>query len=466
MRITFFKYISLFFLFFHCTPNSIEIDLVVANGSLIHLEDGSISKGNIYVNNGVILGVGEAKEFPNLNPRKELDASDKYVLPGFWDNHVHFRGGIGLVKDNKKFLDLFLANGITTVRDAGGDLATEVLTWRTAINNKTMLGPTIFTAGPKIDGPNPTWEGSLEVTNEMEVAKALDSLGGLQIDFVKLYDSKISSEAYLLAIKEATKRGYITSGHMPYSVSFQEAVKTGLGATEHLYYVFKGCSSKEQEITDLVDAGEIGFWEALQELLKSYDEESAERTFELLKKHQTFVVPTLHIMHTLSYLDEEDHASDKYLKYFSPAFIKTYQRRINAAVNASEENKKSRKSLDSIFRSLNSKLDHAGVSLLAGSDCGAYNSYIYPGISLHKEMAALVQSGLSPLQALRTSTFNGAIFLKKEGDYGSIAKGKISDLVILNANPLENIENSEDIYAVLKGEQLLQKQDLQKLLSN
>jgi len=106
------------------------------------------------------------------------------------------------------------------------------------------------------------------------------------------------------------------------------------------------------------------------------------------------------------------------------------------------------------------------VGLLAGSDSGAYNSYTYPGVSLHKELQEMVANGISPLRALRTSAFNGSKFLKQDVDYGTIEVDKIADLVLLNANPLESIENTEKIHTVIKEGKTYSKEQLSTLLKN
>mgnify|MGYP006308839107 FL=1 len=178
------------------------------------------------------------------------------------------------------------------------------------------------------------------------------------------------------------------------------------------------------------------------------------------------MVPTLHIGKTLSYLDEVDHSNDEYLGYMGRGIIKTYQGRIQSALRASEEARENRKQLDTFFGQLAKSLDSAGVQLLAGSDSGAYNSYTYPGISLHQELQTMVANGISPLNALRTSAVNGAKFLNQTEDYGSISEGKVSDLVILEANPLENIEHTQNIHAVIKGRQVFSKNQLQELLDS
>lgn len=342
-------------------------------------------------------------------------------------------------------------NGITTVRDAGGDLTSSVMAWKQQIENKSLVGPTIFSAGPKIDGKNATWAGSLVVETEDDISVALDSLQALNVDFVKLYDSRISGDLYLKTIQEATKRGLITSGHMPFTVELEETLDSGIGGIEHLYYVLKGCSSEEKQITEAIKNGEYGFWASMEKLIATYQDSTAENTFKSLKEHSTFVVPTLHIGNVLSYLDEVDHEKDEYLKLMLPGIVKTYEGRIRRSLNSSEQARQNRKELNSFFKSLAKLLSDANVKLLAGSDSGASNSYTYPGISLHQELEAMVDAGISNLEALQNSAYNGSQFLKKESDYGTVTAGKISDLVILNSNPLDDISNTRDIEFVIKG---------------
>lgn len=446
----------------------ISYDLLLKNGKVIDLETSTISVQHILIKDGRISKMMPLDTKKNLSAKEIIDVSGQYILPGFWDNHAHFRGGDSLISANKEFLTLYMANGITTVRDAGGDLTTSVMQWKDSIEAHQLLGPTIFTSGPKIDGPKSTWAGSLEVSDMSDIVKALDSLQQIPVDFVKLYDSRISGENYLNTIEEAEKRGLITSGHMPFTVTMDETIDAGVDAVEHLYYVMKGCSANEREITARLVTKEIGFWDAMPLLMESYSDSTAQKTFSKLKTKGVYVVPTLHIGETLSYLDEIDHENDLYLQYMDAGIIKTYKGRIQRALNASEQQTKDRKALQLFFGELAKSLHDSGVGLLAGSDSGAFNSYTYPGISLHKELEQLVAAGLSPLEALKTSAYNGARFLKKDEDYGEISTNKIADIVILNGNPLEDISQTRNIKMVIKQgkvwEQKILKDQLQLLL--
>ena len=472
MSISFFlKRFSFFILIFSCLFSCKEkpktlYDVVISNVNLIDLETGDVNNLDIYIKEGRIELLKTHSANSAVKSEQTIDAQGKYALPGFWDNHVHFRGGDSLIDANKNFLKLFLANGITTVRDAGGDLTSAVMEWKKAIADGTLAGPTIFTSGPKIDGPNATWAGSLEVENDADINAALDSLQRIPVDFVKLYDSRISGENYLKTIKEAEKRGLTTSGHMPFSVTLDETIAAGIDGVEHLYYIMKGCAANEEEVTAQLQNNEIGFWGAMPLLLDGYSDSVANITFTKLKEHNVYSIPTLHIGETLSFLDEVDHSTDPYLKYMGPGIQKTYQGRINSALNSSDEAKNNRKELQRFFAELAKKMNDAGVSLLAGSDSGAFNSYTYPGISLHKEMEAMVAAGMSPLQALRNSAYNGAHFLKKETDYGTLEEGKIADVVLLNTNPLTSISNTQDIYAVIKSGKFFSASELEKLVES
>lgn len=459
-------YILIFsILFFSCQSEQKEkYDLVIQNGNIIDLESGAIKKQDVFISDGRINRITPINGEHAFEAKEIIDATGKYILPGFWDNHTHFRGGDSLIEANKNFLNLFIANGITTVRDAGGDLTTPILKWRTQITEGSLVGPTIYTSGPKIDGVAATWAGSLEVENEIDINNALDILQRIPSDYVKLYDSRISGEVYLKTISEAENRNLITSGHMPFTVELDDAIGSGIDAIEHLYYIMKGCSSEEAAITQQLVAKKIGFWDAMPALMSSYQDSTAQTTFSNLKENNVFVVTTLHIGKVLSYLDEVDHTQDAYLKYISPSLQKTYQGRIQRALTASEKVRQDRKDLDTFFGQLAKSLNDAGVGLLAGSDSGAYNSYTYPGVSLHKELEEMVANEIPALDALRTSAYNGSKFLKKDANYGSITEGKISDIVILDANPIEDIKQTQNIHTVIKGNRTFSKKQLQALL--
>jgi imidazolonepropionase-like amidohydrolase len=462
------SFLALIICVFACSNNSkTEVDILIDRANVIDVKTGELlANQQIGIRNDTILFIREAGNNSDYTATKTIDATDKYVIPGLWDMHVHFRGGDELIEENKNLLPLFVANGITGVREAGGDMTTDIFKWRAAIKEGSMIGPKIYTSGPKLDGPKATWAGSIPVTTKEEVIQAVDSLENMGVDFIKIYDSRISKEAYIWIIEEAKKRGITTSGHMPFTVMLKDAVTAGLGSVEHLYYILKGASTQEKEITQDVINGKAGFWGSMDKLIATYDDIQASRVFELLKDNNTYVTPTKHIGNTLSYLDRDNHENDEYLQYVGEGIIETYKGRVRSAMRANEKAVEERHQLNSTFASLIPKMQAAGVSLLAGSDSGASNSYVYQGISLHQELAALVAAGLTPAEALRTATINGAKFLKVEDYYGSIEVGKSSDLLILDANPLEKIDNTQRISTLILGKKVYSQQDLSAMLES
>ncbi|MGI4733547.1 MAG: amidohydrolase family protein [Janthinobacterium lividum] len=429
-------------------------DLVITHVSVVDVVSGVVRPDQLVaIAQGKIVRVGPAGS-ASYAAQQTLNGTGRYLLPGLWDMHVHFRGGDTLVAANKKSLALYLAHGITTVRDAGGDMTASIFQWRKEEAAGTLAGPRIFTSGPKIDGPGATWPGSLEVETPAQISKALDSLQRLKVDYVKIYDSKISGEAYLGTIAQAEQRGMKTTGHMPYSVTLGEAINRGLDATEHLYYVFKACSGKEDSLTALVRASlatpkPLGLFAMLPAVYDTYSPAAAARIFQQMAAHHTAAVPTLAIGKTLAELAENDHAHDTLRAYIDPRIQRTYLRRLASARQQSAAGRAFTNKLEAKFMTLVPQMQAAGVTILAGSDSGPFNSFTYPGASLQDELVLLVQAGLTPAQALRAATLNGAQFMGVAGRTGTVAVGKDADLLLLTANPLADIANVKKISAVV-----------------
>ncbi|UOQ77338.1 amidohydrolase family protein [Hymenobacter sp. 5516J-16] len=449
----------------HTAPT---FDLVLTHANVVDVETGRVRP-----NQTVAISEGQIRQVTASGPapaaRRTLDATGKYLIPGLWDMHVHFRGGDSLAAANRNLLPLYLAHGITTVRDAGGDLTPSIFAWRQQIRAGQLAGPTIYTSGPKIDGPKAFWAGSLEVETQAQIDKALDSLQRLKTDYVKIYESTISREAFLSTITAAEKRGMITTGHMPYTATLREASERGLDATEHLYYVFKACSSKEDSITQAVQRSlstpkPLGLFAVLPAIYRTYDPATAARMYRTLAKNHTAVVPTLYIQKLLAELPETDHSRDSLLTYIDPKIQATYARRLAGARAQSAATRAFNKQLSAKFMSLVPALQQAGVTLLAGSDSGASNSYVYPGASLLGELELLVQAGLTPAQALQAATINGARFLKADHRAGTIRAGKDADLVLLDQNPLADIRNLRQINAVVTRGRVYTAPELRQMM--
>jgi len=437
-------------------------DLVIYNVKIVDVENESVSENQaIFISEGEIVEVRKNIEKEQVVADRLLDAEGKFVMPGLWDNHVHFRGGDTLIQENKDLLPLFLAYGITTVRDAGGDITPSVLQWKDQIAKGKLNGPTIFSSGPKLDGDQPAWPGSIKVSDSSDIVAALDSLEKLEVDYVKMYDGNLSAENYYGIIEAAEKRGLKTTGHMPMSADFMKAVSLGLDGAEHMYYPLKACSPAADSLTKL----NLGYG-MIEPLIDTYDPELADEVFAKMSEENVFVTPTLYIGKTLAEILEVDHQQDSLLNYIGPGIQKTYMGRIEGAKRAKASGSMMRNKMEKISLRMIEPMQNAGVKILAGSDCGAFNSYVYPGESLHGELNALAGAGLTNAQALRSSIVNGPGFLDLGDKYGSVEEGKVADLLLLEENPLESLQNLKRITAVVKSGKVFKREGLRNMLQN
>jgi len=435
-----------------------KVDLLITNASIVDIKSDSVFRNKfIAIQKDTIQFVGDMEEADEFTGTEVLNANNKYVMPGLWDMHVHFRGGDSLIEENKELLKLFLAYGVTTVRDVGGDISNAVLDWRKQIAAASIEGPKIYTSGPKLDGANPAWEGSIQIKDLADIEKALDSLEQMEVDYVKMYDGSLTPESFYEIIKEAEKRGLKTTGHMPLQADFMQAIEFGLDGIEHMYYTVKASSPLADSLAETT----MGYG-MMEMLIDTYDPDLAQNVFSKMQSENVSITPTLHIGKTLANILETDHSKDSLLNYVGTGIQQTYQGRIEGAKRAKSSGSKMREKMEELSISMIKPMYESGVKILAGSDSGAFNSFVYPGESLHSELEELVNAGLTPAQALETSVINGPEFFDVEQFYGSIKKGKVADILILKKNPLEDIRNTRSIERVIKNQETYTPGDLLK----
>lgn len=424
-----------------------QVDVLITNVHIIDVEKGEVIKNQlIAISGNTIMAVDDASNSANYQYKELINGDGKFAMPGLWDNHVHFRGGEDLIEQNKTMLPMFLAFGVTTVRDGGGDITPALQRWQQEIENGELAGPSIFTPGPKLDGSNPTWEGSIHVETIEDAITALDSLEGISADFVKIYDGNLSPDAYYAVISEAEARGLNVTGHMPLSADLMTVVNLGLDGIEHLYYALTETAVNADEIQQ-----ENPGYAAITPLMDNYNDELADQVYAQLAESEFYVTPTLHIGRTLAELNITDHANDSLLAYMAPEIIETFQRRIRSAARGGERYTKQRQHWGEAFRGMVKPMHKAGIYILAGSDCGPFNSYVYPGASIHEELEELVNSGLRPQEALATSIINGPRFFDLLDEYGSLEASKMADIILLQSNPLEDITSTKSVVMTIKN---------------
>ncbi len=388
---------------------------------------------SLLISNGRIAAIGPAARMKAPAAAQIIDGHGKYLMPGLWNMHVH----LGSYSDGKRALAAFLAEGVTGVRDMGSPLD-DILRLRQETNEGTLSGPRMVVAGPLIQGPLPFQMPVFISVKDVPAAQAtVDMLHQRGVDFIKVQDA-IPHDTYVAVARQARRDHIPFVGHIPPTVLPEEVSDLGQRSIEHLggrfWSVLIGSSTREAEL----HAQEVQIYEdtltALgnaktppttnmraeftRAVVESFDPRKAAALIRRFQRNGTWQCPTLVVLHTLwadagaKYTTEDLRWADRLLER-NTEIVKIMQK--------------------------------AGMRLLAGTDLppGTKNG------SIHDELASLVDAGLTREQALETATRNAAEFLGQLDTVGTIERDKAADLVLLSANPLDDIHNTTRIVAVI-----------------
>jgi imidazolonepropionase-like amidohydrolase len=439
--------------------------LVLTHVTLIDMTSAAAKPDmTVIVSGDRILQVGKSNATPIPKYAQVVDANGRFMIPGLWDMHVHWY--------EQDYLGLFIANGVTGVRIMSG--APQHYEWRKEVEAGRLLGPRMYIASEIVDGPKPFWPNSISVKNAAEARQAVDQIKQQGADFVKVY-SFLPRDAYLAIAEESKKQGIPFEGHVPLSVTAEEASRAGQKSMEHMTGILEACSNKRDEIfnaaqADLADdevAQKPTFWgphvEALRQTqLNTYNPERANALFTLFKNNGTWQCPTLTLLHVVGYGDDPALARDPRLRFMPPS-VKASWEPSNLFGETPEQFTLAKEEFET-ERQIVGVMQQSGVGMLAGTD--TLNPFIFPGFSLHDELGFLVQAGLSTMEALQAATLNPARFMGREKDLGTIEAGKLADMVLLYANPLDDISNTKKIWAVIYNGKLYPRGSLDQMLEH
>ncbi|MBP2351319.1 imidazolonepropionase-like amidohydrolase [Kribbella aluminosa] len=398
-----------------------------------------------------IVGVGR---FPVPQGAVEVDLAGKYVIPGLADMHVHSLG------DERVSPPLYLANGLTTVREMSGTNPA-LYDWRDRIEAGTLLGPRMVVASNIIDGDPTLWDPNLikviVVDGATDARAAVRRVKAEGADFVKVY-SRLSRESWLAIIDEARKVGLTVHGHGPDEVTSTEVSNRGQRSIEHIHSLGLAVSTREADVRRMVLGikvanGDYNSWFRQLHPIEwiaanTYSPARAADVFGTLRRNRTRVTPTL-TMHRV--LDQIDYTrlDPALAKYLSADSIGTYDYVIQTmyAANRTAEEISHQRQMWAWRQRFVRELFAHDVPVMAGTDTGT--PYSVPGFALHDELEHLVGAGATPRQALYAATVEPAKFLGRTADLGAVQAGKIADLVVLDADPLADIRNSRRIDTVV-----------------
>ena len=398
-----------------------------------------------------------------------VNAHGKFLIPGLWDMHAHL---------SRSDLPLYVANGVTGVRVMAGEFSRvphlqDYPRWRQQIADGELLGPRLIIASLILDGP----KGRPKLGKPSGLVRDADE-GRARVkeaiedgaDFIKVYSS-LPREGYFAIADEAKKRHIPFAGHVSVFVSAAEASEAGQASIEHLSMVPLACSTREEEIraawvqrydkaADYLETAPPT--SELELMLQSYSDAKASALFSAFLKNHTWQCPTLTVARSGALLGDAALEQDSRLRYMNRDRRVVWANATKYFAASSKEDRAVRARLFDKQMEITGAMYRAGVGILAGTDVA--NPYCLPGFGLHDELRLLVRAGLPPIDALRSATAKAAEFAGKADSFGTIEIGKIADLVLLDANPLEDIANTAKINAVMFGGKLFTRSQLDRLL--
>ncbi|HTL09742.1 MAG TPA: amidohydrolase family protein [Chitinophagaceae bacterium] len=458
------QWILLFFVLVSAA-GSAQIIYAIKDVTIVDVERGTLlKKKSVLVQGNKILSIGNGNNIP-INAVL-LNGNGKYLLPGLWDMHTHTLRKARL----SNFFPLFVANGVTGIRDMASDMPLpEIRQLQKDIDAGTVLGPRLGCyTGRIFDGPpQPDTLLFTYPADTTAARKKVQSHAAQGASFIKVYNM-LSPDIYFAIADECKKNNIPFEGHVPFALTASTASRSGQRSIEHLSDLLISVSADEDVIRkQLAGATPMNAIQSSKKRMevnfdaaKNYSPAKATALFTLFARNETWQCPTLinlQITSTRGYIPLL--MSDARIKYFSKALQENWKRSLGSRLTGDSLQRALffRQSLRLVL-----EMKKAGVPLLAGTDLSS--SFQMPGFSLHDELALMVEAGLSPPEALQTATINPARFLHLEHALGSIATGKLADLLLLDANPLEDITNVKKIAAVFVNGRLLQRGDLDALL--
>lgn len=448
---------------------SLTGDILIENVNVIDIETANIFSGqDVLIKGNRIANILHHSQ-RDIESGTVINGTNQYLIPGLWDMHEHMMRE----KWYTSQMPLLRANGITGFREMWGDLeiANSV---RSEIKNGRLPYFRFVASGHIVDGKKPFWRGSIPVGTRDRAMQVVDSLVRAKADFIKVY-SFLAPDVFYAIAKRCEEKKITFVGHVPHTVWLTDASKAGMASMEHLYgFLMAACSESDSAMALMqrsVTAFENGDKDERKNalllfhslVLSHFSEAKMRSIAQTLRENNTYVVPTLVTLRGEYFTNDTSVTNDSRLKYMSEETL-TYWKETteNDLKNNTEidwQNKRKRWQVElEIMKILISE----NVPIMAGTD--ADNPYAFPGFSLHDEMALYVECGMTPVEALRAATIVPIKFLNMTDSLGTIKKGKLADLVLLSANPLEDIKNTTKINAVIANGRLYSRSYIDSIL--
>lgn len=455
------------------------VDLVITNVTVIDPQTRKVSpKQDIIVDDGRILSV--AKRGKRATPAKSvIDGTGKFAIPGLMDMHAH----VNLKPLHKSTLALMHANGITGLRDMASDCHSEkgiamcigeMRKAAAAIDAGTLTGPRLLAlstmkiqaAGAPKDPADP--RARFFPQNPEQTAALIPLLLERKPDIIKMGDA-IDLASYRLLLDAARANGIEVSGHIPIQLSVKQAADMGQRTIEHARDLPLDCSTYgAQYRAAMAQAGQSGAprpspADRARHAVDTQDAALCGEQIAAMRRHGTYYVPT-HLTRQMDYrASDAAYRNDPRMAWIVPQQRQMWDRDLDRFASATPGQVDAFGRFFRLGLRLTGQAHKAGVRIMAGTDTN--DTMVFPGFSLHDELALLVEAGLSPMDALRAATVTPADYLRRSADLGGLSKGKQADIVLLDADPVKAIGNTKRIAYVIQGGRVSDRAALDAILA-
>ena len=441
---------------------------VLLNANVVNTRDGSVTTGiSIAIDGGKIQQLIPSTTNVTVSGSAQgIDASGKFVVPGYNDMHTHAIDAVDLQPTN---WPLFIANGITGIREMRGSsaLVQRVIKLNADSAAGIVDAPEVLMIPGEIIGQIPAPATVAIATQAAPAIAEVQKQKAYGAGFIKMFN--VNREASLAILGETKNQGITVAGHISPALSAVESANAGWRSIEHLgsgIGILLDCAGEEAAVRAALLRGEASApsllpptWSAsvlsapfYQRVLNSYDDTKCKSVAQTFVKNETWNVPTLIRLRTQHFVESSLYRNDPNLIYVSRTTRAAWEA---AAVARTAFPASAIATFQQYYAQqqvLTKLMKQGGAKLLAGSDTATAANWVIPGFSLHQEFRELASAGLSPLEILQMTTLNSAEFLNRQSTMGTVDAGKNADLVLLDANPVADVANLSKIAGVvLKG---------------
>ncbi len=421
-----------------CSGNVEEADFAFTHVNVITMENETVLKDQtVLIRDGKIAKIGAAVDINIKGGATVIDGRGKYLIPGISEMHAHIPGNQNGTEIVEETLFLYLSNGITLIRGMLGQ--PYHLTLREQVAKGDVLGPRIYTSGPSINGNTvrSVEEAQAKVTAQKEAG----------YDFLKLHPG-LTRENFDAVVATANEVGIPYAGHVSTGVGVRRAIEAKYASIDHVDGYIEGLVPSSIRVNPNTN----GFFGV--NFTDIADENLIPELVNATKAAGVWIVPTQAMMERwIGPTPAAEIGNDPEMQYINPRILNNWIRTKDNILNNSTYDADQANKFNALRRKVIGDMHKAGVGILLGSD--APQVFNVPGFSIQREMDAMFRSGMSPYEILKAGTVNPAIYFGDENLYGMVKEGLSADLILLEANPLENIANMKDPAGVMvRGEWL------------